>query len=68
MDKKRVFTTGDLAAHFGVPIWAIRKCWERGLLPPAERVGNYRVVDASRLGMVEAAALRTGGYLSKEAS
>jgi hypothetical protein len=44
-----VLTIGDLARKFNCPAWQVRRLFERGLLPPATRVGPYRVVAASDL-------------------
>jgi DNA-binding transcriptional MerR regulator len=58
-------TIGAVAAHFGCKPWQVRRLYERGLLPPAPRVGAYRVVSAEDLPKVEA-ALRQAGYLPSE--
>ena len=42
--------------------WQVRRLFERGLLPPAQRVGAYRVVTAEDLHEV-GEALRKAGYL-----
>jgi DNA-binding transcriptional MerR regulator len=55
-------TLGAVALRYGCPTWQIRRLFERGLLPPARRVGAYRVVATSDLPLVEA-ALRVAGYL-----
>ena len=60
-----IATLGDLARHFHRPIWMIRRLFERGFLPAAERVGGYRVVPISDIPMVEA-ALRAAGYLTAD--
>jgi len=57
-----VYTIGSVARHFGCPTWRIRRLFERGLLPPASRVGAYRVIAAKDLPLVEM-ALRQAGYL-----
>jgi DNA-binding transcriptional MerR regulator len=58
-------TIGNIAARFGVPAWQVRRLFERGLLPPAARVGAYRVIAESDLPRVEE-ALRKAGYLRVE--
>jgi hypothetical protein len=58
-------TVGTVAEHFRVPPWMIRRLFERGLLPPAPRVGAYRVIAAADLPLVER-ALRVAGYLPRE--
>jgi hypothetical protein len=57
------YTTGSLAAHFGVEVWQVRRLFERGLLPEPGRVGAYRVVTEAELPAVEK-ALIAAGYLS----
>ena len=57
-----VNTIGDLARRFGCPVWAIRRLFERGLLPEPPRVGPYRVVAEPDVPAVET-ALRAAGYL-----
>jgi DNA-binding transcriptional MerR regulator len=59
------FTIGTVAHRFGVAAWQVRRLYERGILPPAARVGAYRVVDPADLPKIEA-ALRETGYLSRE--
>jgi DNA-binding transcriptional MerR regulator len=61
-----VLTVGDVARHFGVPTWKVRRLYERGLLPPPVRAGLYRLVSADGLVEVEA-ALKRAGYLPAEA-
>jgi len=57
-------TLGAVARHFGLPVWKIRRLWERGLLPAADRIARYRVVPTSQLAAIEA-ALKTTGYLAE---
>jgi DNA-binding transcriptional MerR regulator len=57
-----IYTLGDVAARYDQQVWRIRRLYERGLLPPAERIGTYRIVRESDLPQVEQ-ALRTAGYL-----
>jgi DNA-binding transcriptional MerR regulator len=54
-------TIGAVAEHFGVLAWQVRRLFERGILPPAARVG-HRVVDQTGLPKIET-ALRQAGYL-----
>ena len=56
-------TMGAIAQKYGCQQWQVRRLYERGLLPPAERVGNYRVVPGAKLYEVEK-ALRKAGYIS----
>ncbi len=56
------WTIGPVAARFNVETWKLRRLFERGLLPPAPRVGPYRVIAESDLPRVEQ-ALRSAGYL-----
>jgi hypothetical protein len=62
-----IYTVGQIAARYGVPAWKVRRVFERGLVPPATRVGAYRVVPASELPVIEE-ALRQAGYLPGEAA
>jgi hypothetical protein len=55
-----VMSTGALARHFGCASWQVRRLFERGLLPPAQRVGQYRYVAAADLAAVEEALARAG--------
>lgn len=58
-------TLGAIARHFGVRPWMVRRLFERGLLPPAARLGMFRVVSESDLPLVETALLGAG-YLVRE--
>jgi DNA-binding transcriptional MerR regulator len=62
MSDPQVFTVGAVAERYGCQSWQVRRLFERGLLPPAPRVGAYRVIAASDLPQVEM-ALREAGYL-----
>jgi DNA-binding transcriptional MerR regulator len=55
-------TIGAVAERLGVPPWQVRRLFERGFLPPAARVGAYRVIAPADLPKVER-ALREAGYL-----
>ena len=57
-------TIGAVARRYGCFAWQVRRLFERGLLPPAARVGAYRVIAAADLPQVEV-ALRAAGYLPK---
>jgi DNA-binding transcriptional MerR regulator len=61
----KILTLGNVAKQLGVPIWAIRRLYERGILPEPARVALYRVVSADDLPAIEV-ALRRAGYLSGE--
>lgn len=65
MPDTAVMTLGDIARLFGRPIWMVRRCFERGLLPEPARLGVYRVVPAADLPLVED-AMRRAGYLPAE--
>jgi hypothetical protein len=65
MTESPFLTVGAVARHFGRPAWQIRRLFERRLLPPAPRVGAYRVIAAADLPLVEK-ALREAGYLRQE--
>lgn len=62
MSESPYLTVGAAARHFGVPAWQVRRLFERNLLPPAPRVGAYRVIAAADLAAV-GRALREAGYL-----
>jgi hypothetical protein len=55
-----VMSTGELARHFGCAAWQVRRLYERGLLPPAQRIGRYRYVAVADLPAVGAALARAG--------
>lgn len=59
------YTVGDLAKHFELPAWKVRRIFERRILPEPERVGAYRVIQACDLPAIED-ALRRVGYLSDD--
>ena len=58
-------TLGALAKQFGLPVWKVRRLWERNFLPAAARIGQYRVVPTSQLPVVER-ALKAAGYLREQ--
>jgi hypothetical protein len=60
----KVFTMGEVADMFGCQVWRVRRLYERGILPPAQRVGMSRVVLEEDLPKVEK-ALREAGYITK---
>jgi hypothetical protein len=62
MHDPNCLTIGAVARRYGCPPWKVRRLFERGLLPPAVRLGPYRVNAAGDLPLVET-ALRTAGYL-----
>lgn len=63
MEPVRVHTLGDLARRFDCPVWAVRRVFERGLLPEPARAGAYRVIADPDVPAV-LAALRAAGYLA----
>jgi DNA-binding transcriptional MerR regulator len=65
MQDPNYLTIGAAARRCGCPPWRIRRLFERGLLPPAPRVGAYRVIAVADLPVVER-ALRDAGYLLTE--
>ncbi len=62
MQDPNYLTIGAAARRCGCPPWQIRRLFERGFLPPAPRVGAYRVIAAADLPLVEK-ALRDANYL-----
>jgi hypothetical protein len=59
-----VLLIGEVAAHFGVAVWQVRRCIERGILAEPARLGVQRVFFRRDLPRVEK-ALRAGGYLKE---
>jgi hypothetical protein len=59
------FTVGDIARRFACREWQVRALFERGLVPPARRFGQYRVIATEDLPAIEA-ALRAAGYIADE--
>lgn len=61
--------TTDLARHFGVPVWRIRRVLD-AMEPPPRRAALYRIVDESDLPRIEAAlaALPTRRYRRRVAN
>jgi DNA-binding transcriptional MerR regulator len=60
MQDPHYLTIGSVARRYGCPAWKVRRLFERGLLPPAPRVGAYRVIAANDLPLVENALLEAG--------
>jgi hypothetical protein len=58
-------TLGPVALRYRCQVWQIRRLFERGFLPPAARVGAYRVISVEDLPQVEQ-ALREAGYLKDD--
>jgi len=59
-------TTGDVARHYGVATWQVRRLFESGRLPePETRAGQYRLVSADDLPRV-GEALAEAGYLKAD--
>lgn len=65
MKSQPFLTIGAVATRLGCQPWHVRRLFERGLLPPAVRLGVYRVVDEDDLPKIEK-ALRQAGYLAAE--
>jgi DNA-binding transcriptional MerR regulator len=65
MSQTRYLTVGTVARLYGCRAWQIRRLFERGLLPPAPRVGAYRVIAIDDLPAVEQ-ALKRAGYPIRE--
>ena len=63
--KDTVMSTGELARHFGCESWQVRRLYERGLLPPAQRIGRYRYVAVADLPAIEV-ALTQAGYIRRQ--
>jgi hypothetical protein len=59
------FTVGEVAQQFGCREWQVRRIFERRLVPPARRIGQYRIITAEEMPAIEA-ALRSAGYLRSQ--
>jgi hypothetical protein len=57
-------TVGAVAKHFGCCPWQVRRLFERRILPPATRMGAYRVVPSRDLPAIRR-ALQEAGYLPR---
>jgi len=62
VNQSNYLTIGSVAQLFGCSPWQVRRLFERGALPPAPRIGAYRVIARDDLPKVER-ALRKAGYL-----
>ena len=60
MRVKPYYTLGEIARETGATPWQVRRLYERGLLPPAERIGLYRVVRAADLPAIRSALIEAG--------
>jgi DNA-binding transcriptional MerR regulator len=58
-------TLGQVAQKFNCREWQVRRLYERQLLPPARRAGQYRIVTSEELPAIKAALLQAG-YLSQK--
>jgi hypothetical protein len=67
LDDPRVLTLGDVSRRLHCPVWAVRRLFERGLLPAAPRVANLRVIPEDRLPDIKRALIEAG-YLEEEAA
>jgi hypothetical protein len=56
----RLLTLGQLATQLRCQLWQIQRLFDRGLLPPARRVGRMRVVDEADIDAVRQALVRAG--------
>lgn len=58
-----LLTLGQVAAELGITATQVKSLFEQGLLPPALRVGRWRVVPRDELPKVRVAAVKAG-YLA----
>ncbi len=58
-----MLSTQDVAKHFGMPAWLIRRLYQNGMLPPARRFRGYRLITPDELPTIKD-ALRKAGYLA----
>jgi DNA-binding transcriptional MerR regulator len=56
----------EVANHFSVPAWKLRRLFTSGLIPNPPRVGHYRAFVFEQLPIVRA-ALESAGYLKSSA-
>jgi hypothetical protein len=61
----RCHSTGDLLRMYGWPSRAIRRIFERGLLPDPPGVGPYRMIPVDEIGRLKS-ALEAAGYVKSE--
>jgi DNA-binding transcriptional MerR regulator len=54
---------GNVAERLGVEPWQVRRVFEKGLLPPASRLGPWRVFAEGDLPRIKAALVERG-YLT----
>jgi DNA-binding transcriptional MerR regulator len=66
MSDPGVLSIGQIAEELGCEAWQVRRLFQRGLLPPAARVGPFRVATRDELPVIEK-ALRKAGYLPGKA-
>lgn len=64
MKTSSFLTVGAVALRYGCKPWQVRRLFERGLLPPAPRIGAYRMIAVADLPRIRR-ALRDAGYLLK---
>jgi hypothetical protein len=60
---KTFLTTGEVADALGAEPWMIRRLFERGLLPPAARIGTNRAIESTDLPRIKQLLIEAG-YLS----
>ncbi len=60
----RPLSLADVARELSAPPWAVRKLFERELLPEPPRVGRLRVFYASDLPVIRRALVKAG-YLAE---
>jgi hypothetical protein len=58
----KLLTLGEVASHFGIQLWQVRRVFQRGLLPEPDRIGVIRVIPTSLLPTI-GQTLRAAGYL-----
>ena len=62
MSEPALLTIGEVARRLGCDSWHVRRVYERGLMPPAQRVGRHRAVPLGDLPAMKKALL-AAGYL-----
>ena len=59
---KEFLSTGQAAKKVGIRSWEVSRLYERGMMPPAARAGNRRIIPIEDLPALREAA-KQAGYL-----
>jgi DNA-binding transcriptional MerR regulator len=61
-------TTGEVAKQLGVPLWCVRRLFERGILRERSRAGHMRLVRQSDVPRIKKALARAGYLPARQTS